>query len=52
MVFRPPTGHIDLLDWKALDQMIEVGYRHAMDKIDQTRDLDIAKRLYLGAAPR
>lgn len=48
LVFRPPTGHIDLLDWKALDQMIDVGYRHAMDKIAKLRDQPIAKTLYLG----
>jgi NTE family protein len=49
LVFRPPTGHIDLLDWKALDQMIEVGYRHAMEKIDKSRNLDIAKKICLKA---
>lgn len=48
LVFRPPTGHIDLLDWKALDQMIEVGYRHAMEKIAKLREQPIAKTLYLG----
>ncbi|MEO8559398.1 MAG: patatin-like phospholipase family protein [Rhodospirillales bacterium] len=47
LVFRPPTSQIDLLDWKALDQMIEVGYRHALEKIDKIRDLDIAKKIYL-----
>jgi NTE family protein len=47
LVFRPPTGHVDLLDWKSLDQMIEVGYRHAMEQIDTIRDKPVAKTLYL-----
>lgn len=30
ILFKPPLGNIDLLDWGACDRVIEEGYRHAI----------------------
>jgi NTE family protein len=35
ILFKPPLGNIDLLDWQACDQAIETGYRHAVEKLEQ-----------------
>lgn len=31
--FEPPVANFKLRDWHALDQLIELGYRHALEKI-------------------
>lgn len=35
LVLKPPLEHIDLLDWKAFDRAIEVGYRYASEALEQ-----------------
>jgi NTE family protein len=35
ILFKPPLETVDLLDWHAWEHAIEVGYRHAMDKLEQ-----------------
>lgn len=37
LIFRPPAGAIDLLDWQSMDNAIEIGYRHAMSVIEKER---------------
>jgi NTE family protein len=37
LVFRPPAAGIDLLDWQAMDRIIEIGYRHALEVIEKER---------------
>jgi NTE family protein len=39
ILFKPPLENIDLLDWRACDQAIETGYRHAVEKLEQLRSL-------------
>ncbi len=33
LLLHPPLAHIDLLDWKAFDQAIEIGYRHTSERL-------------------
>jgi NTE family protein len=35
VLFKPPLENIDLLDWQACDQAIEIGYRHAVEKLER-----------------
>jgi NTE family protein len=35
LLLKPALGQIDLLDWKAFDRVVEIGYRHAMDALEQ-----------------
>jgi NTE family protein len=35
VLFKPPLENIDLLDWLACDQAIEIGYRHAVEKLER-----------------
>jgi NTE family protein len=35
VLFKPPLGNVELLDWQACDYAIEAGYRHAMEKLAQ-----------------
>jgi NTE family protein len=37
ILFKPPLENVDLLDWRACDQAIETGYRHAVEKLEQLR---------------
>jgi NTE family protein len=39
ILFKPPLESVDLLDWQACDRAIEVGYRHAVEKL---KHLDIS----------
>jgi NTE family protein len=34
ILFKPPLETVDLLDWKACDRAIDMGYRHAMEKLE------------------
>jgi NTE family protein len=38
LVFRPPASGIDLLDWQAMDRVIEIGYRHALSVLEKERN--------------
>jgi NTE family protein len=39
LLLRPPLENIDMLDWKAFDRVIELGYRHAVRALEQHRGL-------------
>ena len=34
LALRPPLGRIDLLDWKAFDKVVELGYRCASEELE------------------
>jgi NTE family protein len=34
VLFKPPLETVDLLDWKACDEAIDLGYRHAMENLE------------------
>lgn len=36
---RMPVSGVALFDWKKIDAVVEGGYRHAMEKLTQSRDL-------------
>jgi NTE family protein len=38
LVFDPPLERVDLLDWRAFDRAIEIGYRHAQVKLAEAGD--------------
>jgi len=33
LLFEPPLEKIEILDWKGFDRVIEIGYRHAVEKL-------------------
>jgi NTE family protein len=35
LVLKPPLEHIDLLDWRAFDRAIELGYRYTSEMLDE-----------------
>src|SRR6202140_4292830 len=35
LVLKPPLEHIDMLDWKAFDRVVELGYRYASETLEQ-----------------
>lgn len=35
ILFQPPLETVNLLDWQACDRAIDIGYRHAIDKLEQ-----------------
>jgi hypothetical protein len=35
LLFEPPVSHIRLLDWSALETLVDIGYRSALERIDQ-----------------
>jgi NTE family protein len=35
MLLRPPLESVDLLDWRACDRAIDVGYRHAIERLER-----------------
>jgi NTE family protein len=35
ILFQPPLATVNLLDWQACDRAIEIGYRHAVEKLAQ-----------------
>ncbi len=39
VLFKPPLGNVELLDWQAFDHAIEAGYRYAIRIIEQLADL-------------
>jgi NTE family protein len=38
LVLKPPLERIDLLDWKAFDRVVELGYRHASESLERHAD--------------
>jgi hypothetical protein len=32
---KPPIEQIEMFDWMAIDSIIEIGYRHATDKLNE-----------------
>ncbi|HVF34772.1 MAG TPA: patatin-like phospholipase family protein [Candidatus Saccharimonadia bacterium] len=39
LLIMPPLGAIDLLDWKAFDRAVEIGYQHTLRLIGGPRDV-------------
>jgi NTE family protein len=35
LLLKPPTDGINMLDWKAFDQAIDLGYRHACEVLER-----------------
>jgi predicted acylesterase/phospholipase RssA len=35
LLFEPPVSHIRLLDWSALETLVDIGYRSALERIDE-----------------
>jgi NTE family protein len=35
ILFQPPLETVNLLDWQSCDRVIDIGYRHAVDKLEQ-----------------
>jgi NTE family protein len=36
ILFQPPLETVNLLDWQACDRAIDIGYRHAIEKLEQS----------------
>jgi NTE family protein len=34
LLLKPPTDSINMLDWKAFEQAIDLGYRHACEVLE------------------
>jgi NTE family protein len=47
LLIVPPMTRIDLLDWTSFDAAVEVGYRAAMEALDQARATPVGTRLFL-----
>jgi predicted acylesterase/phospholipase RssA/CRP-like cAMP-binding protein len=35
LLFEPPVSHIRLLDWSALETLVDIGYRSALERLDE-----------------
>jgi predicted acylesterase/phospholipase RssA len=35
VLFEPPVSHVKLLDWHALDELVEIGYRDALERLEE-----------------
>jgi len=35
LCFEPPVGQIGVFEWRRVEEIIEVGYRHAIEKLDE-----------------
>jgi NTE family protein len=35
ILFQPPLETVNLLDWRACDRAIDIGYRHAIEKLER-----------------
>jgi NTE family protein len=35
VLFQPPLATVNLLDWQAGDRAIDIGYRYAIEKLEQ-----------------
>jgi len=35
LLFEPPVSHIRLLDWSALETLVDIGYRSALQRLEQ-----------------
>jgi len=44
LVLKPPLERIDLLDWRAFDRIIELGYRYASETLEKHAGLFTATR--------
>jgi NTE family protein len=51
ILFRPPVEGIDLLDWRACDRAIDIGYRYAMDKLEELTRSPPHRRLDASVQP-
>lgn len=39
VLLQPTLGNVDLLNWKAFDEVVEAGYSHAMERLDSIHAL-------------
>lgn len=39
LLLQPPLGNLDLLNWKAFDQAVAVGYHYALDRLAKNKAL-------------
>jgi NTE family protein len=39
LLLQPPLGNVDLLNWKAFDSTVDAGYRYAIERLAQSRDV-------------
>ena len=39
LLLQPPLGKIDLLNWQAFDDAVEIGYRYAAERLTNSREL-------------
>jgi len=37
LLLHPPLASIDLLDWRAFDRVVQIGYQHAIESIEKYR---------------
>jgi NTE family protein len=44
LVLKPPLQRIDMLDWKAFDRAIEIGYRHTCETLERQSKENAALR--------
>jgi predicted RecB family nuclease len=42
VLFKPELQSVDLLDWQAYSRAIEIGYRHAIQKLEQLGTLALS----------
>jgi hypothetical protein len=36
LCFEPPVGQFNVFEWRSVDKIIEVGYRYALRKLDES----------------
>jgi NTE family protein len=36
-LLEPPVDSIHIRDWRAYDRAVDIGYRHAMERMDELR---------------
>jgi NTE family protein len=39
LLLQPPLGNLDLLNWKAFDRTVDIGYRYAVERLSKSREL-------------
>jgi NTE family protein len=44
LLFEPPVSHVKLLDWGALDELVEIGYRYALRRLEEEGTKGLLKK--------
>jgi NTE family protein len=50
VILAPPLESVDLLDWKAFDRIVELGYRYTMTQLERD-DASPLDRIVSAVAP-